>query len=268
MLLAIAFTACASSRQLATRYVVEHTDIHVLILPPGELIKSFAPGHPDDLPSDSILGEEDERARFITEVQDSAFVEAFMYSLRHYLDVLYVNHYGPEDTDSFFELEVPAYIFAVGQLELMEYQDEEVFVARDANQRYRATVDITVLENNVWFEFMKLHDPDHEMQVLFDVRATSDYVDGRFIRGSDGRVRFEPTEYPLSLDDVYELAAFAGKRNAQNIFDHLMNLYVSKQRGRTPDNYFHYDVDEHRLKEREFPPFIRIKPTENDSDGE
>ncbi len=260
------FTACASSSQLATQYVVEKTDIHVLLLPPPELLKSFAPGPPDTVPPDSITGPEDERARFLGDVKDSLFVDQFMYSLKHYLGVLYVNFYGPDEADEFFELDVPAYIFAIGQMELMEYLDEEVFTARSNGQRYRATADITVIENNVWFEFMKLHDPDHEMEVLFDVRATSEYVEGRFIRRSDGSVRFDPVEYPLTTDDIYDLAAFSGKKNAQNIFDHLMNLHVRKELGRDIDYYFHYDVDEHRLKEREFPPFIPVVTDEDDPD--
>lgn len=205
-------TACASSRQLATRYVVEQTDIHVLLLPPPGLIKSFAPAPPDKVAPDSILGEDDERARFLSEVEDSLFIDRFMNSLKRYLDVLYVNHYGPDDVDEFFELEEPAYIFATGQMELMEYMDEEVFVGRAHGQTYRAAVDITVLEHNTWFEFMKLHDPDYEMDILFDVRATSDYVDGRFIRRTDGSVQFDPVTYPLTLDDVYDLASFAGKK--------------------------------------------------------
>jgi|GEM_PF-702753 len=268
LLLALLTNACVSSRQVATSFVVEETDIHVLLLPPPELIKTYLPGHPDELPADSAFGPEDDRAEFISQTDDSLYVEQFMTSIRHYLDVLYVNHYGPDEVDEFFELDVPAYIFAVGQMELLEYVDQETFAGYADGQRYQASVDVTVLEANVWFEFMKLHDPDEEMQLLFDVRSTSDYVDGRFVRSRDGSVRFDPQRFPLTLDDVYDLAAFSGKRNAQNIFDHLMNLYVEQSLGRETDLYFHYDVDEHQLRERDYPPFIPIPLEEQPGDPE
>ncbi len=267
VLIAMLFSACVSSRQLATEFVVEETDLHVLLLPPPELMKSYVPGNPDEMPPDSVFGPDDDRAEFIGEVEDSLFVEEFMSSLRHYLDVLYVKHYGPEDVDEFFELDRPAYIFAVGQMELLEYVEEELFTGRTDSERYRAKVDVRVVESNVWFEFMKLHDPDHEMELLFDVRSTSDYVEGRFVRSRDGTVRFDPEKYPLMLADIYELASFSGKRNAQNIFDHLLNLSVRNQLSRDPDYYFHYDVDEHRLRERDFPPFIPLGAEEEDNDS-
>jgi len=267
VLIAMLLAACVSSRQLATEFVVEETDVHVLLLPPPELMKSYVPGHPDEMPADSVFGPDDDRAEFIGEVEDSLFVEEFMSSLRHYLDVLYVKHYGPDDVDDFFELDRPAYIFAVGQMELLEYMEEELFSGRADGERYRAKVDVTVVESNVWFEFMKLHDPDHEMELLFDVRSTGDYVDGRFVRSRDGTVRFDPEKYPLTLADIYELASFSGKRNAQNIFDHLLNLTVRNQLSRDLDYYYHYDVDEHRLRERDFPPFIPLGKGEEDDDN-
>ncbi len=263
LMLTLLFNACVSSRQLATNFVVEETDIHVLLLPPPELIKTYIPGHPDDMPADSVFGPGDDRARFVSVALDSVFVDHFMKSLRNYLDVLYINHYGPDDADEFFELDAPAYIFALGQMELLEYVGRTNFVGYADGYRHEAAVLITVLEANVWFEFMKADDPDADMQVLFDVRSTSDYVEGRFIRDRSGSVRFEPVRYPLSVDDLYDLATISGKRNAQNIFDHLLNLHVERALEKELEYYFHYDVDEHELRERSFPPFIRIKPEED-----
>lgn len=237
----------------------------MLLLPPPELIKTYMPGYPDDLPADSVFGPGDQRARFVSVALDSVFVDHFMNSIRNYLDVLHINHYGPEEADDFFELDIPAYVFAVGQMELLEYVGRTNFVGYADGHRYEAAVPITVLEANVWFEFMKVHDPDEDMQVLFDVRSTSDYAEGRFVRDSSGSVRFEPARYPLSIDDLYDLAAYSGKNNARNIFDHLLNLHVKRALDKEPEYYYHYDVDEHELTERSFPPFIPIKPEEENN---
>ncbi len=264
----LCFHACVSSRQLATNFVVEETDIHVLLLPPPELIKTYMPGHPNELPSDSAFGPDHHLARFVRVTLDSVFVDHFMSTIRAYLDVLYVNHYGPDEADDFFELDQPAYVFAVGQMELLEYLGRTNFVGYADGYRHEAAVPITVLEANVWFEFINLQEEDKDMQVLFDVSSTSDYVKGRFVRDNRGTLRFEPERYPLSIDDVYDLAAYSGKRNAQNIFDHLLNLYVQKEMEEELEYYFHYDVDAHRLTERSFPPFIEIKPGEENQSSE
>ncbi len=264
LLLIAALYGCATSLQIANRFVVEETDIHVLVLPPTDLIKSFATEHPDSIPTDSITGPDDERAQFVNQVRDSVFISEFMNSLNDHLDRLYIQSYGPDEADEFFSLEQPAYIFFIAQMELFEYVEVEYFEGRSGFNRYVGSVEITVLENNIWFEFMKLHDPDFQMQVLFNTHATSDYVEGSFLRLSTGQVVFNPTRYLMTEDDLYDLAYFSGKQNAHKIFDHLLNLYVRKEYGRDYPNYFHYDMQKHSILERDYPPFIRI----NDTDAE
>ncbi len=264
MLLSAALVGCATSLQLASRFVLEETDIHVLVLPPDNLIKSFATEHPDSIPPDSIMGPGDARAQFISEVSDSVFISHFMSALNGHLDRLYIQAYGPDDADAFFSLEQPAYIFLIAQMELFEYTEKEYFEGRSGWNRYMSSVDIKVLENNVWFEFMKVHDPEFEMQVLFNTHATSDYVEGRFLRLSTGEVVFNPTKYLLTEDDLYDLAYFSGKQNAHKIFDHLLNLYVRREYGRDLPYYFHYDMQSHSILERDYPPFIRINAAETE----
>lgn len=263
LLLVIAMLAgCTSSLQLASKFVVEETDIHVLILPPPALILSYGPEHPDSIPVDSIAGPDDPRVRFINNVDDSVFVKRFMNALEFHLEQLYITWYGPGEMDDFFELEQPAYIFSLAQMELIEYVEEERFIGRSRGTQYVGSADVTVLENNVWFEFMKLHDPDFEMEVLFSVHATSDYIDGRFIRSEDGRVRFAPEVYPLNMRDVYELAYLSGQQNAHKIFNHLLNLYVREQSGRDYPYYFHYDMTTHQIRESGQSPFVEIEKAE------
>ncbi len=250
--------ACASSLQLANRFVVEETDIHVLVLHPGQLIKTFLPNHPDSIAPDSFVEIDETDIRFVNVVDDSTYIRHFMDALSGELERFYVNFYGIDEMDAFFALDKPGYIFFIAQMELLEYRHTEFFSARDAGITYVRREPVTVLENNVWFEFLKLHDADFGMQVLFNVHATSDYVDGRFIRRRSGEVVFDAERYPLTEGDIFDLATFAGTQNAQNIFDHLMNLYIEKKMGRTPDVFYQYDVDQHAIRILEQPGFIRI----------
>lgn len=255
--------ACASSLQLANRFVVEETDIHVLVLPPGQLMKTFLPVHPDSLATGNIPEEDEDLIRFVNEVVDSIYLNRFMESMAHYLDRFYIKLYGIEELDEFFKLDQPAYIFFIAQMELLEYRHTELFSARDGDRHYLRREPITVLENNTWFEFLKLHDADFGMKVLFSVQATSDHVEGRFIRRRSGEVLFDAERYPLLREDMYDLAYFAGKQNAQNIFDYLMNMYVEKKMGRKPDRYYQYDVDGHAIRPIDQPGFIEIEPAGN-----
>lgn len=260
--------SCTSSLYYASRFVVEETEIHVLVLPPGSLIKNFSPVHPNELDEDSLYTIDEEKIRFIRDVNDSLHIAAFMTALKHHLERLYVTVYDAQDMDEFFRLERPAYIFSIAQMELLEYLHEEVFVARDAGTTFVRREPVTVLENSTWFEFMKLHDADFGMQVLYSAHVTSDYVEGRFVRQADGRVYFDPERYPLTAEDLSDLASFSGKQNAQNMFNHLMNLYVQERMGYEPQNYYHYDIDEHAIINREQPAFIVIKSTANEPEDE
>lgn len=264
LLMLLGLIACASSLQLANRFVVEEAVIHVLVLPPGNLMKTFLPVHPDSLALGDIPEVDEEQVRFVNEVVDSIYLARFMEAMAHYLDRFHIIMYGIEDLDAFFKLDQPAYIFLMAQMELLEYRHTEVFSARDGDVQYIRREPITVLENNAWFEFMKLHDADFGMKVLFSVQATSDYVEGRFIRRRSGDVLFDADRFPLSQADMYDLAYFAGKQNAQNIFDYLMNMYVEKNMGRKPDRYYRYDVDRHAIEPIDQPGFIEIETVDDE----
>lgn len=259
--LLISLTACTTSFHLARDFVQQETDIHVLILPPPDLIKSFSPVHPDSIETDDLRQLDHESIRFANMVDDSLFVHRFIQSLEYHLDMLYVTVYGPDEIDDFFNLDKPAYIFAVGQMELFEYIEKETLEGIYRGELHIETLEFTVLENNVWFEFARLHEPDKEAVVLFSSHVTSDMADPRFIGNRrTGNVSFESGFYKLTTQDLYDLAYFSGRQNAYNIFDHLMNLYVANEMGRDPGFIFHYDMQNHAIREVGAPGFIPITP--------
>lgn len=264
LLMAAGLLSCTSSLHLANRFVVDDSNIHVLVMPPPGLIKTFSPVHPDSIPVGETPDIDETKIRFVNQVEDSLFIGIFMNALEQQLERLSVKVYGLEDMDAFFRLDEPGYVFMIAQMELLEYVEEELFVARDGHINYIRREPITVLENNVWFEFLKLHDADFGMEVLFSVHATSDFVEGRFVRRATGEVLFDANRYLLTSDDLVALAQFAGKQNARNMFDYLMNLYVRENLGRQPSAYYSYDVDQHAIRQTDQPGFIVIIPTADD----
>ncbi len=250
---------CSSGFHLANRFVVNETDIHVLIIQPTQLIKTFLPVHPDSTATGDVPPFDESDVRFINRTNDSLYIGEFLNGLKQRLNLLYINTYGVGDMDEFFKIEESAYIFVVAQMELLEYLDTETFVARDRSANYVHRERIRVLEHNTWFEFMKLDDANFGMEVLFAVQATSDHVEGRFIRRASGEVVFDADRYLLTDADLRELAYFSGQQNGQNIFDYLMNLYVRERSGRDPERYFHYDMEQHGIREAETPGFIILE---------
>ncbi len=266
VLLLWTFTSCTAGFRLARNFVQQETDIHVLVLPPPGLIKTFTPVHPDSLAPDIFFGVDHESARFVNTVDDSTYIHRFIQSLEYHLDLLYITVYGPDEIEEFFELEIPAYIFAVGQMELLEYIEVERLEGVYRGDVYTESLELTVLESNTWFEFARLHEPETEAQLLFSSHITGDLADPRFIGSArTGGVRFEPGLYRLSEQDLYDLAFFSGRQNAHNIFDHLLNLYVAKELGQKPRVIYHYDMQNHAIREVDAPGFIPIgKPAQND----
>ncbi len=266
LLLVSGLGACSTGFHLANRFVVSETDIHVLVLPPTQLIKTFLPVHPDSITDGNIPEYDESDIRFINRTNDSLYIREFLKGLEQRLDLLHINTYGVEEMDEFLKNEQSAYIFGIAQMELLEYLHTETYYAWDGRFNYVHRELIRVLENNAWFEFMKLDDANFEMEVLFAVQATSDHVEGRFIRRASKEVVFDADRYSLTDADVKELAFFAGQQNGQHIFDYLMNLYVREGLSRDPGRYYQYDMELHIIRETDTPGFIRIEQEPVDVD--
>ena len=248
---ALLFSSCASERQLASRFVVRETNLNVLLLPPPGLIKVYSPVPLSELPEGEVPQPDLEASRFLEELNDTAFVNYYLRSLRHHLSRLQVNVFGPENLDEFLQLDTTSYIFSLAQVELLEFSDFYTEVAAIDTVNYRVDFPRTNVELSSWFEFTEVNHTERPVQVLYSMQSTSDYFDGRFFYNViSGDVTYRRNSYPLEAPDVYDLAYFAGQKNAGYIFDHLMNLYVAEKTraDRPPKVYYQYDSDRHAIR--------------------
>lgn len=265
LLTAPLFVACITDRHIAGRFVMKEDNINVLILPPTiPLIKNHYADNPALVPADSLQILPLEEARFLNDLNDTAFVNYFMRSLTYHLRQFQVNVFGPGELDAFFAIDTTAFIFSVAQVELIEYVDKHVDMASIDTILYRVALPRTNLEKSTWFEFSELNNTGKPMQVLYSMQRTSDYYDGRFVFGSwnTSDLVYRHTPYLLETPDVYDLAFFSGQKNAQFIFDHLMNLYVADhtRRTRRTPAYFQYDSDNHMIRRAFDDRFIILDP--------
>lgn len=261
VVLAIGLGSCASERRLASNFVVRETNLNVLVLPPAGLIKNFSPVPLAELPEGegplSVL----EESRFLEELNDTAFVSYYLRSLHYHLSLLQVNVFKPENLDEFLQLDTTAFIFSLAQIELLEFNDQFTALATIDTTNYRVDFPRTNLELSSWFEFTEVNHNGRPVEVLYSMQNTSDYFDGRFVYNViNGEVIYRRNAYPLEVPDVYNLAYFAGQKNAGYIFDHLMNLYVAeKTRTGPPKVYYQYDLERHAIRRAYNDRFIRLQ---------
>ncbi len=260
--LAIGLGSCASERRLASNFVVRETNINVLVLPPAGLIKSFSPVPLAELPEGEGPLSEFEESRFLEELNDTSFVSYYLRSLHYHLSLLQVNVFGPENLDEFLQLDTTAFIFSLAQVELLEFNDQFTAFATIDTTNYRVAFPRTNIELSSWFEFTEVNHAERPVEVLYSMQNTSDFYDGRFVYNViTGEVTYRRNAYPLEVPDVYNLAYFAGQKNAGYIFDHLMNLYVSEKTRteKPPKVFYQYDRERHVIRRAYNDRFIRLQ---------
>lgn len=265
ILIAALLSSCVTDRRLASQFVVEESNINVLLLPPPGLIKdykvSLKSGGIDSIQTLPLI-----ESKFLADFNDTAYVNYFFRSLKYHLSQYQVNVFGPENIDSFFQLDTTAFIFSLVQMELLELRDMFREMA-DIDQIYMVKLPRINIENSIWFEFSELNHPDRPQQVLYSLQRTSDIFDGRLLLDwRTNEVSYRYTPYYLEKPDVYDLAFFAGQKNAQYIFDYLMNVYVAdrSKRKRSSSTYFQYDIGNHSIRRAYNDRFIKIQAPAQD----
>lgn len=267
LILTVFLFSCSSQRKLASAFITEQTDIHVLLLPPQSVLKKYYPVHPDSLVAQEYDPMNLEASQFIKEAEDSVLIGLFMSSLRKSLEDFDVRVYGPGDMEAFLNLDSSAYVFSVAQLEVMEYMIEEVQYAILDTTVYEVGFEQVNLIHSQWFEFTELNHPERPMQVLYSSQYTGDVFDGRFRHNLlTGEMNYEFQPYRVRFADLYQLSDFAGKKNAQFIFDFLLNKYVDDRtrRSRRMVDYLQYDRDRHSIRRAYEDRFIRINLPKED----
>ena len=269
IVLAVFLASCSSQRKLAAEFVTGQGEIHVLLLPPPVIQKKYFPVHPDSLGAREVDPYDLEGSQFIKEVEDSVLVKLFMGSLEQNLKAFDVKVYGPSDLEAFLKLDSSAYVFSVAQLELMEYLQQDLKYAMLDTTIYEVAFDQVNLVQSQWFEFTELNHPEQPMQVLYSAQYTGDVFEGNFRHNIlTGEMYYEFQPYRIGFGDVYQLSGFAGEKNAQFIFDFLMNRYIDmrSRKVRKMTDYLQYDREQHSIRRAYDDRFIRINLPEPGED--
>jgi hypothetical protein len=236
--LALINSSCTPGKRTAQNFVARSNQVSIMLIPPTSFLLYHYP-YEDTGKEPENLSE----SQLLAGVDTARSMEIFNESIRQELLNLNLNVFEPENFDSFLQQQGPKYIFAIAQAEIIE--TDRIFTDRAFVDTiiYRQDFLLRVIEQNTWFEFVKVDDPQEEsaMKVLYSSFDVADRINGRFRYNRNWEVYYEYQSEMLTREDVYNLNRFAGRRNGRYIYEFLLNLYVEEKRGpRNTDRYFKY----------------------------
>jgi hypothetical protein len=146
--------------------------------------------------------------------------------------------------DSFLQGKPQSYVVNISQVQLDEYiyplEDSEPF----EDTVYKASFLLNAVDASAWFELSKINTPKPQKTVLYSSFTASDNFNGNFVINSFTLdIQYHYKIDSLKVNDIYDLAAYTGKKDASYLFDFFMNQYIAYHlpKGIDPMYFLHYD---------------------------
>lgn len=248
LLFLMLLTSCTIENQLANGFIKKLPEIDIQLFTPDVVYKYNHKGEEifgfDKLSNaiqDSALYA---HSRYIQFVNDSLFLDNYINNFIDELRKLGFKVYVDASIDSVLLQKPQAYILNVAQTQMDEYklpfEDSESI----DDSVYYKKFELNAVDLSCWFELSKLNAVKPVKSVLYSSFSGSDGFNGRFfVDPFTYEVRYKYKIDSLNINDVYELASFAGKKNASYLFDFFMNQYIAYHmpQGEDPMDYFHYN---------------------------
>jgi hypothetical protein len=240
--------SCSMEQKLAQNFIKTPPGIDLQLFTPDVLYKFNHKGEEidgfdtlNDSMQDSALYV---NSKFIQYVEDSIYLELYMNSFINELRALGFNVFLDHSVDSFLQRKPQSYIVNISQVQLDEYkfplEDSEPF----EDTVYKRSFRLDAVDASAWFELSKINTPNPKKTVLFSTFTASDGFEGNFVINSfTNNIQYRYKIDSLKLKDIYELSAYAGKKDASYLFDFFMNQYIAYHfpDGMDPQFFLHYD---------------------------
>jgi hypothetical protein len=254
-------------KKVANSFLEVKQEHAVIIVPPSY---TFLYYYPSDEPIESLPdeGQDLKNSKFLIDVDVEKASEVFLESLYNELRKFDLKVFTADQFDEFLMHDGPRNIFNIAQAEMIEFDSEYTDRALIDTVLYRQSFLLRTIERNTWFEYTRVNDTDEDqsIKVLYSTFFTSDDINGNFrYRPFSGDVFYEYSSYLITQEDIYELNRFAGEKNAQYIFDFLLNKYIEDNSDITPENrkvFFRYSRPDNEIKKAGIEQrFIELKPS-------
>jgi hypothetical protein len=247
-LLVVLLASCSMEKKLAQTFIKTPPAIDLQLFTPDILFKFNHKGEEiegfkalSDTQQDSALYVS---SKFMQFVEDSIYLEQYMNSFIEELRALGFNVFLDHSVDSFLQRQPQSYIVNISQVQLDEYKFPLVDSEPFEDTVYTKTFQLNSVDASAWFELSKINSPNPKKTVLYSSFTASDGFDGNFLINTfTNDIQYRYKIDSLKLRDIYDLAGYAGWKDASYLFDFFMNQYIAFHlpKGIEPLYFLHYD---------------------------
>lgn len=234
-------------KKLARDFISMPEKINIQIISPsivykfnhkGEKIKGFR--KLDESEQDSALFAS---SQYVQYVDDSIYLEKYVNSFIDELRKLGFGVYVDNSMDTFLQGKQQSYVLNMAQVQLDEYILPYEDSAMSGDSVYYKRFDLNAVDASTWFELNKLNAQSPKKTVLYSSMTASDAFDGAFYAEPFSmEVHYRYTIDSLVVRDVYDLAVYSGRQQADYLFDYFMNNFITlSMKGMQPMGYLRYD---------------------------
>lgn len=239
--------ACSPERNLARKYVKNHTGNGIMIIPLYDLYKdnlsisydSAIKYSPQQFDSIAWV-----QSYFIKKISDSVFLTRFTNSMIAELSKVGYDVYMDASSDVFFGLPDPKWIIQIAQLQLNEEYLNKYYemYSIETGEPYSEGIRVNQVNMSSWLEVSRANTGNK--QVLFLEGYIQDEIRNKInLNLMEGSVEVEQLRDSVGIADLYLMADQSGQKHAQMLFDYFMNDYIRENlpSGIVNRLYFHYD---------------------------
>jgi hypothetical protein len=246
-MLLLAFPSCTIEKKLGKEFLQEAPQFSINLIPPQSLLKFNHKG--EKIPGfDSLTDSQQDSAlftdsRFLRVIDDSTFLDKYVNSFIDELRGIGFRVYVAGTADSILKAEPQAYVVNMSQVQLDEYLDPYEDSQEVGDTIYYRRFDLNAVDASSWFELNKYNAVKPVKTVLYSSFTATDGFSGNFILNSFTQsLRYRYKIDSLKINDVFELASYSGRQDANYLFDYFMNQYISYHMPEGFDilGYLHY----------------------------
>jgi hypothetical protein len=239
--------SCTIEKKLGKDFLTEAPKICIEVYTPQSLFKFSHKG--EIIPGfDSLTGPQQDSAlfassHFIRLVDDSLFLDRYVNSFIDELRNIGFRVFLDSYADTTLHNMPQAYVVNMSQVQLDEYfqpfEDSESI----GDTEFYKTFDLNAVDASSWFELNKYNVVKPVKTVLYSSFTASDGFKGNFVMNNftmDLKYRYKIDS--LRMSDIYDLASYSGRRNADYLFDYFMNQFIAYNmpQGMEILGYLHY----------------------------
>ena len=248
---------CSPELNLAKRYIRNHKDNRIVIIPSYQLFKdnltisynTYKKYSPQQFDSIAWV-----QSCYIKHVSDSVFLTRFTNSLINELDKEGFDVYVDGGADINKTIPDPKWIVRVAQLQLNENHtitQYEVSTEKVSGIEYSiASLRLNMLTLSSWFEAGRADTGYKQLLFLEESLMDNRTLGFDFIlnRGNKG---LQQNRDSIQIADIYYMADESGRKHAELVFDHFMNEYIGENlpAGTVERKYYFYDRKRNTLRQ-------------------